>query len=173
MLPAFGRVNSSPASFFTETSVVATSSRVIVCPTFAITEVGVDVLPVVVGVLPETVPVVAVVPQAMSPANRMSARRMAIDLRCWLMGFLPFLFRLIPCSFGNFKRIEFVLCPDRYTARYMCRMCFVAIAPHTQRGDREMDTALFCKILDGFCWCIHVDLLLLSWHRIPLLRHRI
>src|SRR6266704_1118717 len=82
MLPAFGRVNSSPASFFTETSVVATSSRVIVCPTFAITEVGVDVLPVVVGVLPETVPVVAVVPQAMRLANRMSARRIAIDLRC-------------------------------------------------------------------------------------------
>src|SRR6266702_6761823 len=91
MLPAFGRVNSSPASFFTETSVVATSSRVIVCPTFATTLEGVDVLPVVVGVLPETVPVVAVVPQAMSPANRIKANRMAIGLRWWLMGFFPFL----------------------------------------------------------------------------------
>src|SRR6266568_3501638 len=90
MLPAFGRVNSSPASFFTETSVVATSSRVIVCPTFATMLEGVDVLPVVVGVLPETVPVVAVVPQAMSPAKRMSARRMAIDLRCdMIFLFLP------------------------------------------------------------------------------------
>src|SRR6266699_6731326 len=101
MLPAFGRVKSSPASFFTETSVVATSSRVIVCPTFATTLEGVDVLPVVVGVLPETVPVVAVVPQAMSPANRIKANRMAIGLRWWLMGFFPFLSALLDADTEN------------------------------------------------------------------------
>src|SRR6266581_5903205 len=90
ILPAFGLVNSSPASFFTETSVVATSSRVIVCPTFATMLEGVGVVPVVVGVLPETVPVVDVVPQAMSPANRISANRMAIGLRCdMVFFFLP------------------------------------------------------------------------------------
>src|SRR5260221_7096764 len=61
--------------------------------------VGVGVLPAAGGV--ETLVVVAVVPQAMSPANRMSARRMAIDLRCWLMGFFPFLSALLDADTEN------------------------------------------------------------------------
>jgi len=92
--PALGRVNSSLANFFTETSVTSMSFQINVSPIAATmgvcvgSIVGVGVLPAVGDVA--TLVVVAVVPQAMSPANRMSARRMAIDLRCdMIVFFLP------------------------------------------------------------------------------------